>query len=95
MSPFEVYKKYPISNMDWKYDDVEHQFHNHLQSIFEHGNPTYDKSKLRLLIDTIRDPWYRQFPSKGRQSGNGTLRLIMFDTTVEGNLIECICFLEF
>jgi len=42
----------------------------------------------------IRDPWYRQFPSKGRQPGNGTLRLIMFDTTVEGNLIECICFLE-
>ena len=90
MSPFEVYKKYPISNMDWKFDDVEHQFHARL-----FGNPTHaiKSSNLKLLMD-IRDPWYRLFPSKGRQPGNGTLRLIMFDTTVEGNLIECICFLE-
>ena len=83
--------------MDWKFDDREHHFENH-----SFNNPTYIKHKLKLIIDSIKDPWYRQFPSNGRQSfptfghnGNQTVKLITFDTTVEGNLIECICFLQF
>ncbi len=96
MSPSEIFKKYPITNMNWTFETSEHQFHNRLVV-----NHTYIKLKLKLLIKNIRDPWYRPFPSNGRNvvssnNRNGNLlRTIVFDTTVDGNLIECICFLEF